>query len=346
MPPSTRRLERTSQAAEAHQHVTSTTPTKPFPFLELPDTVRQRFYELQLEAPRGFVRLFSKAAPLRANGKVTSAKVRTNIIFTCRQIYEEAMPVLYRVNNFCIAPLLLRPDSAQDEKDILQSEKWIRGMPIKGRNLINKLELWLPISPPDKSRGVYFGKWQDMRVLFPGLKTLTLFFDLNNQLDRTWWAIPDPDMHEAFYRRFKESMPEAKQTFIDLRMLKPSLVQWQPLVETINKIWDVSNGESVFISQDIHHANKYAEQKSILDKALLDEFGPTAATQQGLGYWGIRQILTINASLCFTDDDTDDEIGCFDKFDVQKIVAKKRKKADSLELGLFDFEEEDDGSWW
>ncbi|KAG9664876.1 hypothetical protein KCU64_g374, partial [Aureobasidium melanogenum] len=345
MPPSTRRLERTLQAPENHQHVTSTTPTKPFPFLELPDTVRQRFYELQLEAPRSFVRLFSKSGPLRANGKVTPAKVRINIMFTCRQIYEEAMPVLYRVNNFCIAPLLLRSDSTQDEGDVLQSERWIRGMPIKGRNLVNKLELWLPISPPDKSRGVYFGKWQNMRILFPGLRTLTLFFDLNNQLDRTWWAIPDPDMREAFYRRFKESMPQARQTFIDLRMLKPSLVQWQPLIDTINKVWDVSTGESVYISQDIHHANKHAEQKNILDKALHDEFGPRVASHQGLSYWQIRQNLTINENLCLTDDDTDDEFGCFDKFDVQKIVARKRKKADSLELGLFDFEE-DDGSWW
>lgn len=345
MPPSTRRKDRILQAAENHQDVTSTTPTKPFPFLELPDTVRQRFYELQLEAPRGFVRLFSKSGPLRANGKVTPAKVRINIMFTCRQIYEEAMPVLYRVNNFCVAPLLLRSESAHDDEDILQSEKWIRGMPTKGRNLINKLELWLPISPPDRNRGVYFGKWQDMRVLFPGLKTLTLFFDLNNQLDRTWWAIPDPDMRKAFYQRFKASMPLARQTFIDTRMLKPSVVQWQPLIDTIDKVWEVSKGESAYISQDIHHANKHAEQKSVLDKALLDEFGPRAASQQGLSYWQIRQNQTINENLCLTDDDTDDEIGCFDKFDVQKIVAKKRKKADSLEQGLFDFEEED-GSWW
>ncbi|KAK6004452.1 hypothetical protein QM012_008314 [Aureobasidium pullulans] len=345
MPPSTRRLERYQHAAEEHHDVKSTPLTKPFPFLELPDTVRQRFYELQLEAPRGFVRLFSKSGPLRANGKVTPAKVKVNIMFTCRQVYEEAMPVLYRVNNFCIAPLLLRPESAQDNGEIQQSEKWIRGMPTKGRNLINKLELWLPISPPDKSRGVYFGKWQDMKVLFPGLRTLTLFFDLNNQLDRTWWAIPDPDMREAFYQRFKASMPQARQTLVDLRMLKPSLIQWQPLLDTINKVWDVSIGESAYISQDIHHANKHAEQKSILDQALRDEFGPRAINHQGLSYWQIRQNLTINENLCLTDDDTDDEEDCFDKFDVKKIVALKRKKADSLEQGLFNFEEAE-GSWW
>ena len=60
MPPSTRRLERNTRPTETPQNVTSTTLTKPFPFLELPDTVRQRFYELQFQSPRGFVRLFSK----------------------------------------------------------------------------------------------------------------------------------------------------------------------------------------------------------------------------------------------------------------------------------------------
>jgi hypothetical protein len=344
MPPSTRRLKRSTNSTETHSVVTSTTLTKPFPFLELPDTVRQRFYELQLEAPRGFARLFSKSGPLR-DTKVTPAKIKVNIMFTCRQIYQEAMPVLYRVNNFCIAPLILRPDHFLDDRVVLQSEKWIHDMPVKGRNLINKLELWLPIPPPAKSWDLHCTRWQSLEELFPGLRSLTLFFDLNHQLDRSWGAKPEPHDSEAYYQRFKKNMPQARQSFIDLRMLKPSLVEWQPLIDTINKVWDVSTGESVYITQDIHHANKHAEQKKVVDKALAEEYGPRAAMHQGLSYWQIRQNQAINENVSLTDDDTDDEIECFDKFDANKILTGQKQRMESLRRGTFDFEREED-SWW
>jgi hypothetical protein len=345
MPPSNRRLERSPQPTETPPNVTSTTLAKPFPFLELPDTVRQRFYELQLEAPRGFVRLFSKSGPLRVDGKVTPANIEINIMFTCREIYQEAMPVLYRINNFCIAPLRRRPDHLSDDIHVPQAEKWIRDMPVRGRNLINKLELWLPIPPSENNPEPPLINWDGMRDLFPGLRTLTLFFDLNDQLRRSWWAIPEPDYCEWFYQTFKDSMPHARQTFIDLRMLKPSMVEWQPLIDTISKVWDVSTGKSVFITQDIHHANKHSEQKKVIDKLLSEEFGPRASMHQGLSYWQIRQNQAINENVSMTDDDTDDEIECFDKFDAEKIVARKRKKFNSLRLGLFNFDEEE-GSWW
>jgi hypothetical protein len=66
---------------------------------------------------------------------------------------------------------------------------------------------------------------------------------------------------------------------------------------------------------------------------------------QGLSYWRIRQNQAANQNVSLTDDDTDDEIECFDKFDSAKIVARLRKKIDSLSQGSFDFEEEE-GSWW
>ena len=66
---------------------------------------------------------------------------------------------------------------------------------------------------------------------------------------------------------------------------------------------------------------------------------------QGLSYWQIRQNQAINENVSMTDDDTDDEIECFEKFDAEKIVARKRKKFNSLQLGLFNFDEEE-GSWW
>jgi hypothetical protein len=345
MPPSTRRLERMEHSNPKCDPVISTTLTKPFPFLELPDTVRQRFYELQLEAPRGFVRLFSKSGPLRVDSKVTPANIKVNIMFTCRQIYQEAIPVLYRVNNFCIAPLPLRPNHSSDDRDMLQSERLIHNMPVRGRNLINKLELWLPIPPPVRSWDTVCTHWQPMRDLFPGLKTLTFFFDLNHQLDRSWWAIPEPDDCETYYKRFRDSMPQARQTFIDPRMLKPSLVEWQPLIDTIYKMWDVSTGESVYITQDIHHANKHSEQKKVVDKALADEFGSRASMHQGLSYWRIRQNQAANQNESLTDDDTDDEVECYHKFDAEMIVGRLRKKIESLSQGSFDFEEEE-GSWW
>jgi hypothetical protein len=345
MPPSARRLERMRHTDQKCDPVTGITLTKPFPFLELPDTVRQRFYELQLEAPRGFVRLFSKSGPLRIDSKVVPAKIKINIMFTCRHIYQEAIPVLYRINSFCIAPLPRLPDHFSDDREMMQSEKWIHNMPVRGRNLINKLELWLPIPPPARSWDTACIHWQTMRDLFPGLKTLTFFFDLNHQLDRSWWAIPEPDDCEMYYQRFRESMPQARQTFVDLRMLKPSLVEWQTLIDTINKVWDVSTGKSVFVTQDMHHANKHSEQKKVVDKALADEFGSRASMHQGLSYWRIRQNKAANQDVSLTDDDTDDEVECFDKFDAEKIVGRLRKKIDSLSQGSFDFEEEE-GSWW
>ena len=345
MPPSTRRLERTTSSTKTTSHATSITLTKPFPFLDLPDTVRQRFYELQLEAPRGFVRLFSKAGPLRPDARVTPAKVKIDILFTCRQIYLEAMPVLYRINNFCIAPLQLRADHLSHDRVVLQSEKLIRSMPVKGRNLINKLELWLPIPPPADSRDLTLSEWQDMRYLIPGLKTLTFFFDLNLQLERSWWALPDLDCCEKFYQRFKNKMPQARQTYVDLRMLRPSLIEWQPLIDTIDKLWNASIGKSVHITQDLHHANKHAEQKKLVDQRLTEEFGSRASMHQGLSYWQIRQNQAINENVSLTDDDTDDEIECFDKFDAEQIVTKKKKKVESLSQMSFDFEEEE-GAWW
>lgn len=345
MPPSTRRLERSTQSTETPSNVTSTAPTKPFPFLQLPDTVRQRFYELQLEAPRGFVRLYSKSGPLRVDGKATPANIKINLMFTCRQIYQEAIPVLYRVNNFCIAPLKVGPGHSPDDTEMLQSDKWIHDMPVRGRNLVKKLELRLPIPPPDKNYNLDLCHWQDMKDLFPSLKTLTLFFDANIYHDRSWWLLPDPDDCERWYRYLKDRMPQAKQTFIDSRMLKPSSAQWYPLVETINKVWDVSTGESAHISQDMQHANKHAEQKKLVDKALSEEFGPEAPMHHGLNYWQIRQNQAMNNFVYLTDDDTDDEIECFDKFDVKKIVAQKRKKVDALRQMSFDFEEEE-GGWW
>ncbi|KAI4725738.1 hypothetical protein E4T49_06499 [Aureobasidium sp. EXF-10728] len=341
MPPSTRRLQRSSHLTENQPNTTDTTLTKPFPFLQLPDTVRQRFYELQLEGPRGFVRLFNKAGPTRMHSKVTPAKVKINIMFTCRQIYQEAMPVLYRVNNFCIAPLP-HTDLLQ-ENEISQSDKWIRDMPVKGRNLTNKLELWLPV--PTLALHDLDIRWRDMRELFPGLKSLTLFFDLNNQLKSSWWALPEPEECEKYYQHFKDMMPQARKTFVDLRMLRPSLVEWQPLIDIINKVWGVSTGESAFITQDLHHANKHSEQKKELDKALFKSFGVRASGHQGLSYWQIRQNKAMNSGLPLTDDDTDDEYECFDKFDAPKIVARLEKKLESLAQGSFDFEEEE-GAWW
>lgn len=344
MPPSTRRLGRSTPSTKTTSDITSTTLTKPFPFLALPDTVRQRFYELQLEAPRGFVRLYSKSGPWRADGKVTPANIKINVMFTCRQIYQEAIPVLYRINNFCIAPLQLSGHSP-DDSEMLQSDKWIHGMPVRGRNLIKKLELRLPSPPPDKNYNLELCRWQDMKDLFPGLKTLTLFFDANINHDRSWWLLPEPDDCEKWYRYLKDRMPQAKQTFIDSRMLKPSVVQWFPLVDAINKVWNISTGESAHINQDMQHANKHAEQKKLVDEALSKEFGSQASLHHGLSYWQIRNNLAMNNFVYLTDDDTDDEIECFDKFDVERIVAQKRKKVESLRQMSFDFEEEEN-SWW
>lgn len=345
MPPSARRLERSTPSANTTSNAASPTLIKPFPFLELPDTVRQRFYELQLEAPRGFVRLYSKSGHMRSDAKVTPANIKINLMFTCRQIYQEAIPVLYRVNNFCIAPLQIGSIQSLFDKEMLQSDKWIHDMPVRGRNLIKKLELRLPFPPPDKNYDFELCHWQDMKVLFPGLKTLTLFFDANITHVRSWWLLPEPDACEKWFRCLKDKMPRAKQTFFDSRMLKPSSAEWYPLVETINKVWDVSTGESAHITQEFRHASKHAEQKKLVDKALSEEFGPQVAMHQGLSYWQIRQNQAANNFVFLTDDDTDDEVECFDKFDVEKIVAQKRRKVDALRQGSFDFEEEE-SSWW
>ncbi|KAI5203329.1 hypothetical protein E4T39_04218 [Aureobasidium subglaciale] len=350
MPPSTRRLQRKIQVPETHLNAIHSDPDKPFPFLDLPETVRQRFYELQLEAPRGFVRTFSKALPLYR--KVTPAKVKINILFTCRQIYQEAMPVLYRVNKFCIAPLSKDPDDAVTESgdpkphtEYPLNDRWIRNMPPRGRNLIKTLEIWLPL--PHTS--FPHPRWQDMRDLFPGLKSLTLFVDIYNQLEHAAWhgiTLP-PVSYEPCFQSLKQKMPQAKQVFVDFRSfeLKPDDSALDDLTVLIQKVWNASPGKSVHISQDMHHAAKHAEQKRLVDKGLLDVFGPRAAMFQGESYWRIREHFVQNHDISLTDDDTDDEIECFDNFNAEKIVARRRRKVECIEQGSFDFEE-DEGTWW
>ncbi|KAI5200817.1 hypothetical protein E4T38_06402 [Aureobasidium subglaciale] len=350
MPPSTRRLQRKTQVPETHSDAICTNTDKPFPFLDLPETVRQRFYELQLEAPRRFVRTFGKVLPLHS--RATPAKVKINILFTCRQIYQEAMPVLYRVNRFCVAPLSTSPDDALTESgdvkshlEYPQNDRWIHNMPLRGRNLIRTLELWLPLPPTNGKHP----NWQDMRDLFPGLRSLTLFIDIYNQLDRpSWHGIALPFEHcELYFQRMLEKTPQARQTFVDLQSLEtnPHELGLNYMTDLILKLWNASPGKSAHVSQEIHHAAKYEEQMKLVDKGLLDVFGPRALVFQGKSYWHIRRNFVMNHDTSLTDDDTDDEIECFENFDAEKIVARRRRKVESIEQGSFDFEE-DEGTWW
>ena len=344
MPPSTRRLSRKSRPLEAPPNNASTVLSKPFPFLELPDPVRQRIYELQLESQRGFVRFYSKAGPQRC--KVTPAKLKLNIMLTCRQIYQEAMPVLYRVNNFCVIPITTEPEQdTWSEEDLftLQNDKWIRCMPLKGRNLIRTLELSIPLPPKSDSHYDY----KNMRDLFPGLKSLTLFLDFAGQSYYGWWSLPEPEEYRSFYQKLKEHMPQARNVFLDARMLEAP--EWHQLIETVLQVWNATPGRSAFITQDLHHAALYDTYKKTLEKALVDRLGQRGMNYQRLSYWDIRVNQVNNREDYPTDDDTDDEIECFDKFDAEKIVTRTKKHFDNLEHGQFwsmpDQPEEDTHDW-
>jgi hypothetical protein len=347
----------------------NTTDQPPFPFLSLPETVRQRFYEIRLQAPRNFIRLFSKTCP--TGGTVKAARVKINILFTCRQIYQEAMPVLYRINTFCILPITSSPvQQAQDEQQLftLQNDRWIYNMPIRGRNMIRSLEIQLPL-PPSQITGDFI--YKEMNSLFPALHSLVLFFDPSTQ-STAWVNLPDPTAYLSFYQQLQKTTPRARQISLDQRIFDTmtskhddETLGWQPFLNHISKVCNAAtDGKSNYTTQDLSHAHKFNTQIYSLRQKLHQQLGARAANWQGLLYYDIRR-NKINqqahsrdeaGNRVFQDqdydhyypddDDTDDENECFGKFDLEKVVQKKVKNIKLLEQGNYvDFEDEVSAFW-
>src|SRR5690242_20334789 len=72
---------------------TSTTTTKPFPFLDLPPELREKIYLLFLTSTEPLSLFFSSKIP---------AYFPHDLLLTCSQIYHEVRPLFFAYNKFTI----------------------------------------------------------------------------------------------------------------------------------------------------------------------------------------------------------------------------------------------------
>jgi hypothetical protein len=104
-----------------------------FPFLDLPRELRDKVYELVFPSHRGFVRFFHKQYPM--SGDIVPANIKISLLFTCHQIYDEGLPMMYKVNTFCIAPLISAayevPGWGESETQApTLNSRWLIAMPL------------------------------------------------------------------------------------------------------------------------------------------------------------------------------------------------------------------------
>jgi hypothetical protein len=215
-----------------------------FRFLDLPAELRREVYIYLFKAPRGFVRFFRKCYihehefnepyDLEKTG-VRSTRIAINVLFSCRQVYEEALPVLYRINTFCIRPAAtidfeLRRDKFRETPRTeyspkrLQNDIWITNMPKIGQQATTQLEIHLPtfftkdawIFIFNKKTRAWTSPFKDMRGMFPNLKRLTLF--AHHAFGATWHGGARLSDFRDFWMLLKSCLPTAVTINLDLRM--------------------------------------------------------------------------------------------------------------------------------
>jgi len=140
--------------------------------LSLPVEIRSMILNHVLSCRRGFVRFFNKVDSL--NGDVRPARINVNVLLVCRQVYEEGLPILYRVNTFCIRLVLLRNAPVYMKRSSPPpNTQWIMAMPLAGRAAITSIELCLP-----PLLLITFDRiFQKLDSILPQVKQLVLFFD-------------------------------------------------------------------------------------------------------------------------------------------------------------------------
>ena len=270
----------------------------PFRFLDLPRELRDKIYEQVFPSHRGFVRFFNKYAP--QEGEIRPTNMKVNLLYSCRQIYTEALPILYKVNTFCLSPLVSKTSelghhSNVDVHEPNQNAKWLTSMPLAGRQAVSHLEMRIPTPGYDSPKLEHY---DDMSAFFPKLQKLTLFADSH------LIGYRDTSLEEliTFYTGFKARLPIAAVTELDLSSVdgyKHEPAQVTALKQVFNiavalpedEATETTGAQSRFMLQETDWCDKWYEQDDAEYEYLRPLMGDEVDSWKNsmtLGYWGLR----------------------------------------------------------
>lgn len=276
-----------------------------FRFLDLPVELRLRIYGFVFPCHRGFVRFFHKTAP--NEGMIRPANVKTNLLLACRKIHDEALSTLYRVNTFCILPVM-NPKNDKGKEIIASTvnDKWISSMPLQGRNNITNIEMRLPVV-----NEIETNPYGDMSSLFPSLRIVTYFFDdlTHDGAGRYGFgeALTRED-HVIFFTTLKQLMPQPAKVELDSFGLD-EYPRYADLISAASEVFGFDNSQKSASSKFIEQENRWAQEFHDRDNAVmkfLEETGPDEAggMQFELGYWDLRHEGGFGGDV---DDDSEEE---------------------------------------
>jgi hypothetical protein len=304
----------------------------PFRFLDLPRELRDKIYELVFPSDRGFVRFFNKYSP--QEGKIRPTNMKINLLFSCRQIYTEALPILYKVNTFCISSLVSKEFELVHHRNVEvyhpnQNAKWLTTMPLAGRQAVLNLEMRIPAPHYDAPKMEHYDYMSDF---FPKLQKLTLFADSNMETHEFGRA--ELEKLITFYTGFKARLPIAAVTELDLSFID-GYKNEPALVTALKKVFDIavvhpqgettepSSAESKFMLQETTWCDKWHEQDDAEYEFLRPFMGDEVDNWKDsmtLDYWGLRE------EGCFApeiDDDDAEEWRLFGSWSVEGGAANK-----------------------
>ena len=302
----------------------------PFRFLDLPRELRDKIYELVFPSHRGFVRFFNKNDP--EGGEIRRANMKINLLFSCRQIYTEALPTLYKVNTFCISMLVSKTFELVLHRNVEvhhpnQNAKWLTTMPVAGRQAVLHLEMRIPAHEYD---GPQLEHYDDMSAFFPRLQKLTLFADSH------LIGYRDTSLEEliTFYTGFKARLPIAAVTELDLSFVDD--YKYEPAkVTALKQVFNIAvsppedeapettGANSRFMLQETNWCDKWEEQDDAEYEYLRPFMGDEVddwKNSMTLGYWGLRGEGGFGGDI---DDDDAEEWSLFGSWSVESGAAHK-----------------------
>ncbi len=244
--------------------------------------------------------------------------------------------MLYKLNTFCVKSIVVTRLPTPD-----LDSRWIMSMSTTYRNMITNLEIRLAL-PGEYPLYAY----TNMQGLFPGLRTLILFFDRKaerywrNRADILTNSETDLAKFVSFYQSLKPLLPYCEQTSLDTSvlmlkddehpLLKRKIINKQ-LITAVTETWGKPDGEktiirdgrSAFVTQELEHRKRYHDQgKAVFNHIKAEKVVARQWRNHDLEYTTTLRSLPSHGNL--TDDDTDDEIRYFDDWDLERDAAANK----------------------
>ena len=258
--------------------------------------------------------------------------MKINLLFSCRQIYTEALPILYKVNTFCISLLVSKTFEKGDDSNVeiyhpIQNAKWLTSMPLAGRQAVLHLEMRIPAPGYDFPEIQHYN---NMSAFFPKLQRLTLFAD--SQLS----GCRDTDLEELirFYTGVKARLPIAAVTELDLSFVD-GYKHEATVVTALKRVFNIAvsppegeatettDGKSKFMLQETNWCDKWEEQDDAEYEYLRPFMGDEVddwKNSMTMGYWGLRGEGGFGGDI---DDDDAEEWSLFGSWSVESGAARK-----------------------